>query len=48
MGNNVPMTLTLFKSTKSKLSAGYLHIPWKDDNSGYAYDDKALVLSVTE
>jgi hypothetical protein len=34
-------------STKGKVSGGYLHIPWKNDNSRNTFDDKALIFSVT-
>ena len=43
----VPMTITLFRSTKGKISGGYLHIPWKNDDSYYTFDYKALIFSVT-
>ena len=43
----VPMTITLFRSTKGKVSGGYLHIPWKNDDSRSTFDDKALIFSVT-
>ena len=40
------MTLTLMKSTKSKVAGGYLHIQWKEGNDGFASDSSAFVFSV--
>ncbi len=42
------MTITLLKSTKGKVSGGYLHIPWKNDNSYYNKDDQAFIFSLND
>ncbi len=47
MDKGVPMTITLFRSTKGKVSGGYLHIPWKG-RGGFTFDDKAFIFSVSD
>ena len=42
------MTITFMKSTKGKVSGGYLHIPWKNDSSYYCKDEKAFIFSLNE
>ena len=39
-------TLTLFKSNKGNVSAGYLHIKWEDGGGKYGHDSSAFLLSI--
>jgi len=40
------MTITLMKSTKDRVSGGYLHIAWKDSGSEVGIDPSAFVFSL--
>ena len=43
---NKGSTLTLFKSTKNRVSGGYLHINWKEGSGIYQKDERAYIFSV--